>query len=105
MHAMHAGFADELVKSASARSAVVKALARIRRSPELRRAILRSAALGGTTGLVSGAFDDKKGNALRSALVGALAGGVTGASFPGWFTHANRYAPDEVNALARLGRH
>ena len=109
MGPMHEGFADELVKTAGRLDAVRRLISRIKKSKDLRDAIRRSAVLGAGTGAATGVLGgDKDKSILRRALggaaVGAVGGGITGASFPGWFTKAMRHAPDEVGPLARLGR-
>lgn len=101
------GFADELVKVASAATSVRNFLSRIERSKGLREAIRRSALLGGVTGGVSGFLSKRKGESalkksLKGGMVGALGGAITGGAFPGWFEGSNMLAHDEVKRLRRL---
>ena len=111
------GFSDELTKLGD----VTDFLRRLRESPELRQAILKSTAVGAATGAVEGlALPGARGrrgtggaermkNRVRGALSesagGALAGLVTGAIFPGWFHHSGHFAEDELERMehARSG--
>jgi len=73
----------------------VKALFKdIKESPEHRRAIFHSAALGGITGgaagLAGGGDEPAWKRGLRGATGGAAGGAITGALFPAWFTGDNR---------------
>lgn len=100
------GFADELTKLAGPPTANL--IERLRRSPELRKAIVRSTLLGAGTGAVTGAFthDKDSGRAkkvLTGAALGALGGGITGAVYPGWFDRRSRLASDEHGGGARIG--
>jgi len=111
MDAFVHGFSDELTKVARFR-AVAKFLERIKRSPDLRASIRRSAALGAGTGAATGllAGDENKGavrRMLSGAAVGGLGGAITGSAFPGWFGKANMRAPDEVKGslFRRSSRH
>ena len=93
------GFQDELVKTARLKG-VSKYVRRLKKSKELRSAILRSAALGGGTGALTAALGGE--NPLGAAALGALAGGVTGGTFPAWFGRGNMRAADESRLRAAL---
>lgn len=91
------GFADELVKTAGVGSAAKRLAERLRSSPELRKAIARSAALGAGTGALQTMVQPKdERKLLRNMAAGALAGGATGVAFPGWFGRSSMRAADEL---------
>jgi hypothetical protein len=95
------GFQDELVKTGGVGSAA-KYLKRLKKSKALRKAIVRSAALGGGTGALTAALGGD--NPLSGAALGAMAGGVTGGTFPAWFGKRNMLAADEGILRAALRR-
>jgi len=93
------GFADELTKVAKI-SALRSFAHRLNTSKDLRDAIRRSATLGAGTGAITAALGDGEDaslvRALKGGAIGALGGGITGATFPGWFGRSNMMAADEI---------
>ena len=105
MTSFTAGFQGELEKLAKIR-AIANFAKRLHGSKGLREAIRRSAVLGAGTGAVTGALSESDKSLLHrmlgGAALGAVGGGVTGASFPGWFSRASMLAPDERRIMMRL---
>ena len=84
-------FVEELTKAAGI-GTMLKGLGEnimdLRKNPEVRSALARSAALGAGTAALDTALQPKQNRHWKkNLLAGGLAGGLTGLTFPGWFAH------------------